>query len=59
MANISENLMAILRCPVTGSPLTQKGNELISQADGPDGAPLHYAIDEGIALLIRPEQTNS
>lgn len=59
MANISENLMAILRCPVTGSPLTQKGNELISQANGPDGVPLRYSIDEGIARLLPPEHTNS
>lgn len=59
MANISENLMAILRCPVTGSPLTQKGDELLSQANGPDGVPLRYTIDEGIVLLLRPEQITS
>lgn len=56
MANISETLMAILRCPVTGSTLIQKGAELISTANGPEGVPLHYTIDEGIALLLRPEQ---
>lgn len=56
MAKLSENLMAVLRCPVTGSTLVQENGELVSTANGPDGSPLHYAIDEGIALLLRPEQ---
>lgn len=56
MAKISEKLMSVLRCPVTGSTLVQEGNELVSTANGPDGSPLRYAIDEGIALLLRPEQ---
>ena len=56
MANISEQLMAILRCPVTGSTLVQDGQELVSTANGPDGVPLRYNIDEGIVLLLRPEQ---
>lgn len=56
MAKLSENLMAVLRCPVTGSALVQENGELVSTANGPDGTPLHYTIDEGIALLLRPEQ---
>lgn len=56
MANISESLMSILRCPVTGSVLHQVGEELVSAANGPAGVPLHYTIDEGIVLLLRPEQ---
>ncbi|MGO2542105.1 hypothetical protein ACT3TS_15250 [Specibacter sp. AOP5-B1-6] len=56
MAKISEKLMSVLRCPVTGSTLVQDGNELVSTANGPDGSPLRYTIDEGIALLLRPEQ---
>lgn len=59
MAKIREELMAILRCPVTGSPLMQAGEELLSTANGPDGVPLRYAIDEGIAILLRPEQITS
>lgn len=59
MAKLSENLMAVLRCPVTGSPLVQQGEELISTTNGPDGAPLHYPIDEGIVLLLPPEQITS
>lgn len=56
MTRISENLLAVLRCPVTGSPLVQAGAELVSTANGPDGRALHYAIDEGIALLLAPVQ---
>ncbi|SEE65942.1 hypothetical protein SAMN04489740_2082 [Arthrobacter alpinus] len=59
MARISEVLMAVLRCPVTGSPLVQEGDELVSTANGPAGTPLRYKIDEGIALLLRPEQITS
>lgn len=56
MAKISENLLAVLRCPVTGSVLVQDGETLLSTEPGDDGAPLRYAIDEGILLLLRPEQ---
>ncbi len=59
MARISNVLMAVLRCPVTGSTLVQEGEELVSTDNGPDGSPLRYAIDEGIALLLRPEQITS
>jgi len=56
MAKISDDLLSVLRCPVTGSTLTQDGDQLISTVAGPDGEKLHYRIDEGIALLLRPEQ---
>lgn len=59
VANISEKLLAVLRCPVTGSTLVQDGGELVSTANGPAGVPLRYTIDEGIALLLRPEQITS
>ncbi|WP_425863679.1 hypothetical protein [Arthrobacter sp. TWP1-1] len=59
MARINDVLMAVLRCPVTGSTLIQQGEELVSTENGPDGSPLRYAIDEGIALLLRPEQITS
>jgi uncharacterized protein YbaR (Trm112 family) len=55
MARISDVLMAVLRCPVTGSTLVQVGEELVSTGNGPDGSPLRYTIDEGIPLLLRPE----
>ncbi|MGO4383759.1 hypothetical protein AB4Y80_05960 [Specibacter sp. RAF43] len=53
---MSEDLLAVLRCPVTGSTLIQQGDELLSTAPGADGQPVRYAIDEGIALLLRPDQ---
>ncbi len=56
MAKISAKLLEILRCPVTGATLVQDGATLVSTAKGPDGGPLRYPIDEGIALLLRPEQ---
>ncbi|WP_104091209.1 hypothetical protein [Arthrobacter sp. GMC3] len=56
MAKISEALLSVLRCPVTGSRLVQEGSELLSTVPGPDGQPLRYAIDEGIPLLLRPDQ---
>ncbi|WP_442212652.1 hypothetical protein [Specibacter sp. RAF43] len=56
MAKMSEDLLAVLRCPVTGSTLIQQGDELLSTAPGADGQPVRYAIDEGIALLLRPDQ---
>ncbi|NVM94457.1 hypothetical protein [Arthrobacter wenxiniae] len=56
MARMSDELLSVLRCPVTGSTLVQEGNELRTTAPGPDGVPLRYAIDGGIALLLRPEQ---
>lgn len=59
MAKMSDELLSVLRCPVTGSTLVQEGDELLSTTAGPDGTPLRYAIDEGIALLLRPDQLAS
>lgn len=56
MVKISKELLSVLRCPVTGSVLIQEGNELLSTVAGPDGQVLHYVIDEGIPLLLRPDQ---
>ncbi|MDQ0279218.1 uncharacterized protein YbaR (Trm112 family) [Arthrobacter silviterrae] len=56
MAKISDELLSVLRCPVTGSTLVQEGAELVSTQPGPDGKPLRYSVEEGIPLLLRPEQ---
>lgn len=56
MAKISEEVLSVLQCPVTGSALIQKGNELESSTPGPDGVPVVYRMEDGIALLLRPEQ---
>ncbi|MBT2520455.1 Trm112 family protein [Arthrobacter sp. ISL-28] len=55
MPKISPELLSVLRCPVTGSALTQEGEELVSTATGENGEKLRYAIEDGIPLLLRPE----
>ncbi|MGW9402522.1 Trm112 family protein [Arthrobacter sp. NPDC055585] len=52
MANLTADLLNVLRCPQTHSPLRQEGNELVSTAPGPDGKPVRYAIEEGIPVLL-------
>ncbi|GAA3679280.1 hypothetical protein GCM10023081_16860 [Arthrobacter ginkgonis] len=54
MANISAQLLAVLRCPVTGSTLVQHGDQLVSTVDGPNGVPCTYGIIDGIPVLLRP-----
>lgn len=39
--------LAMLRCPVTRSPLRQVGDELVSEVGG-----LRYPIEAGIAILL-------
>ncbi|WP_077490286.1 Trm112 family protein [Sinomonas mesophila] len=55
MPNLSPSLLAVLRCPVTGSALVQDGDELVATAPGPDGAAPRYAIEDGIPVLLPPE----
>ncbi|EMY32487.1 hypothetical protein D477_019913 [Arthrobacter crystallopoietes BAB-32] len=55
MANLSPELLAILRCPVTFSPLMQEGSELVATAAGADGVKRRYPIEQGIPLLLPPD----
>jgi uncharacterized protein YbaR (Trm112 family) len=55
MPKISPDLLSVLRCPVTGSALTQEGEELVSTATDDNGEKLRYAIEDGIPLLLPPE----
>jgi uncharacterized protein len=55
MPKISPDLLSVLRCPVTGSPLVQEGDELVSTAAGASGEKLRYAIEDGIPLLLPPD----
>lgn len=55
MPKISPDLLSVLRCPVTGSALTQEGEELVSTATDGNGDKLRYAIEDGIPLLLPPE----
>lgn len=54
MANLTADLLDVLRCPQTQSPLEQAGNELISTVPGPNGKPARYSIQEGIPVLLVP-----
>ncbi|MEV7636435.1 hypothetical protein AB0N71_09700 [Pseudarthrobacter enclensis] len=55
MPKISPELLSVLRCPVTGSPLVQEGEELVATAAGQDGATPRYTIEDGIPLLLPPQ----
>ena len=55
MPKISPELLSVLRCPVTGSPVVQEGEELVSTAAGDSGVKLRYPIEDGIPLLLPPE----
>ncbi len=55
MPKVSPELLSVLRCPVTGSPLVQEGEELVSTAAADSGERLRYAIEDGIPLLLPPE----
>lgn len=52
MPHLAPELLSMLRCPVTGSALSQDGNQLRAAEPGPDGQPVTYHIDEGIAVLL-------
>jgi uncharacterized protein len=47
---IAPDLLKILVCPLTRSPLRQEGNELVAQVGG-----LRYPITNGIPVLLVEE----
>ena len=53
MATLSAGLLAVLRCPVTGSQLRQDGDELVSTAPDASGTPVRYRVEEGIPVLLK------
>ena len=53
MATMPAGLLEVLRCPVTGSPLTQDGDELVSTASDASGKPVRYRLEEGIPVMLR------
>jgi hypothetical protein len=55
MPKISPELLSVLRCPLTGSPLVQEGGELVAAVAGESGVKPRYAIEDGIPLLLPPE----
>ncbi|MCC9146116.1 MULTISPECIES: hypothetical protein [unclassified Arthrobacter] len=53
MARLTAGLLSVLRCPTTGSPLVQDGDELISTVPGPAGTAVRYRLEEGIPVLLK------
>jgi uncharacterized protein YbaR (Trm112 family) len=54
MAKLPPELIAVLRCPVTGSSLVQEGDELVATGQDAAGRQPRYRIDEGIPVLLPP-----
>lgn len=57
MSNLSAQLIAQLRCPVTGSTLVQHGDILVSTGTGANGETYSYDIIEGIPVMLASEAT--
>jgi uncharacterized protein YbaR (Trm112 family) len=55
MAHLSKQLHEVLRCPVTGSALTEQDGLLVSALPGADGSRFAYRLEEGIPVLLRSE----
>ena len=47
-APLTDDILQILRCPVTGSPLRQEGDELIATED----PQRRYRIEDGVPHLL-------
>ncbi|MCC9197959.1 hypothetical protein QNO08_04430 [Arthrobacter sp. zg-Y820] len=54
MAKLTADLMAVLRCPVTGSPLEEDNGGLVSTAPDAAGHRVRYVLEEGIPVLLAP-----
>ncbi len=47
-STLPASLMAVLRCPATGSPLRQEGDELVAVQD----ETMRYPIEHGVPHLL-------
>lgn len=52
---LSPDILAVLRCPLTRSPLRLEGDWLV--AEQPQGAGLRYPIKDSIPVLLMDEAT--
>ncbi|TJY72396.1 hypothetical protein E4J89_01515 [Arthrobacter sp. CAU 1506] len=52
MAHLTPELLAVLRCPTTGSSLVQEGDELVATGRTAAGERLRYPIEDGIPVLL-------
>ena len=59
MAKLSAELMAVLRCPVTASPLEEVDGALVSTAADAAGHHIRYVLEEGIPVLLAPSATRA
>jgi uncharacterized protein YbaR (Trm112 family) len=50
---IEPMIMQLLRCPVTGSSLRQKGQELVAVGD----TSRRYPIDQGVPTLLKDDNS--
>lgn len=57
MAHITPQLLETLRCPVTGSTLTQDGDELVASTSDAHGSTPRYSLYEGIPVMLAPAPT--
>jgi uncharacterized protein YbaR (Trm112 family) len=48
--NVNPELLSILRCPLTRSPLRQEGNFLVAEVGG-----LRYPVRDGIPVMLIEE----
>lgn len=53
---LSPALLAVLRCPITGSALVQEGDELVATASTADGSTPRYPIEDGIPVLLPTQE---
>lgn len=53
ITNMDAALLKLMVCPLTRSPLTQEGDELVAAA--PPGAGLRYPLRQGIPVLLVDE----
>ena len=54
MVKLSADIMSVLRCPVTRSTLEQVDGGLVSTAPDAGGNLVHYALEDGIPVLLPP-----
>ncbi|MDX1682983.1 MAG: hypothetical protein R3336_07685 [Phycisphaeraceae bacterium] len=52
---LDQELLEVLVCPLTRSPLRQEGNELVAEQPPENG--LRYPIRDGIPVLLMDEAT--
>ncbi len=55
MAPLSKQLLEVLRCPLTGSPLVERDGFLVAVMPGKAGELSSYRVEEGIPVMLHSE----